>query len=149
MWNLCLLSKIFLTKQNQLRLTWTWNLIRLLRFHNTCWMFIISCYLRYDLREHHTRKNTPDGPGHSHYDSIYCLWGGCLHACSKAPGLIIDPEDYLIGLLWLYSLDVQVVEVMIYLGGNLRSHDEHSVRSEDQYPVVSFIATLFQLDRRL
>ena len=41
------------------------------------------------------------------------------------------------------------MEVMIYLGGNLRSHDEHSVRSEDQYPVVSFIATLFQLDRRL
>ena len=41
------------------------------------------------------------------------------------------------------------MEVVIYLGGNLGRHDEHSVRSEDKDPVVCLVASLLQLDRRL
>ena len=123
-------------------------MIRLLRFYLTC-VWCLSWYLGYDLGEHHPRKDTPDSSGHRHYHSIYCLRAGCLQACSKAPGLIIDPEDYLIVLLWLYCLDVQIVEVVIYLGGNLGRHDEHSVRSEDKDPVVRLVASLLQLHRRL
>ena len=56
-------------------------------------------YLWYDLREHHSREDTPDSSGHRHDHGIYRLRGVGVYTRPEAHGLIINPEDNLVWFL--------------------------------------------------
>ena len=107
-------------------------------------------HLADDLGQHDPGEDAPHSPGQGQYHSVNDLGAGtCVHLGSEADGLVVDPEHDLIVLLALDALDVQVVVVLVYLGGYLGSHDEESVGSQDQDPVVCLVSPLLQLHRGL